>query len=90
MPSCISKYRFARVRISFLASNIVDGAWKPLQVDPRGQQDKIGRSHSDMLSCMSKYRISIHASKIISADWKLLKADLVGQISKTCMKVYIE
>ena len=33
----MSKYRFVRVRISFLKSKIMPGTWRPLEADPGGQ-----------------------------------------------------
>ena len=33
MPSCMSKYRFVRVRIPILMSNIIAGNWRPLEAD---------------------------------------------------------
>jgi hypothetical protein len=33
----MSKYRFVRVRISFLKSKIMPVTWRPLEVDPGGQ-----------------------------------------------------
>ena len=33
----MSKYRFIRVRISILTSEIVSGTWMPLEADPGGQ-----------------------------------------------------
>ena len=33
MPSCMSKYRFVRVRISILMSKIISGNWGPLEAD---------------------------------------------------------
>ena len=37
MPSCMSKYRFVRVRISILTIKIVSGTWRLLEADPVGQ-----------------------------------------------------
>ena len=37
MPSCMSKYRFVRVRISILTIKIMSGTWRPLEADPGGQ-----------------------------------------------------
>ena len=37
IPSCMSKYRFLRVRISILTSKIITGTWRPLEADPGGQ-----------------------------------------------------
>ena len=39
MPSCMSKCRFVRVRISILTLKIIDGTWGLLEVDLGGQQD---------------------------------------------------
>ena len=80
MPSCMSKYRFVRVRISFLKSKIMPGTWRPLEADPGGQQVQLGRYHLGMPSCTSKYRfvrvsISILKSKIILDTSRLLEAD---------------
>ena len=36
-PSCMSKYRFDRVRISILTSKTISATWKPLKADPGGQ-----------------------------------------------------
>jgi hypothetical protein len=35
----MSKYIFFRVSISFLKSKIIDGIWRPLEVEPGGQQE---------------------------------------------------
>ena len=37
MPSCMSKHRFVRVRISILKSKVMPGTWRPLEADPGGQ-----------------------------------------------------
>ena len=37
MPSCMSKYRFVRVRISILTIKIMSGTWRLLEADPGGQ-----------------------------------------------------
>ena len=37
MPSCMSKYRFVRARISILTIKIMSGTWRLLEADPRGQ-----------------------------------------------------
>ena len=34
MSSCMSKFRFFRVRISILTSKIISGTWRPLEADP--------------------------------------------------------
>ena len=39
MFTCMFKYRFFRLSISFLKSKIIDRIWSPLEVDPGGQQD---------------------------------------------------
>ena len=36
MHSCMSKYRFVRVRISILVLKIISGTWRPLEADPGG------------------------------------------------------
>ena len=54
MPSCMSKYRFVRVRISILVLKIISGTWRPLEADPGGRwrlileasQVQILRSHT--------------------------------------------
>ena len=53
-PSCMSKYRFVRARISILMSKIISGTWRPLEasyVHCAGLE--VARN---MPSCMSKYR----------------------------------
>ena len=34
MPSCLSKYRCFRVRISILTMKMISGTWRPLEDDP--------------------------------------------------------
>ena len=67
MPSCISKGRFVRVRISILPSKIISGHLEAAG----GWPDTDIEVPPNMPSCISKgrfvrVRISIHASKIIS------------------------
>ena len=37
MPSCMSKYRFVRVRILILTIKMMSGTWRPLEADLGGQ-----------------------------------------------------
>ena len=55
-PSCISKYRFVRARISILMSKIISGTWRPLEADPGCQLCTDLEVSCNMPSCMSKYR----------------------------------
>ena len=86
--SCMSKYRFVRVRSSFFVLKIISGIWRPLEADPGGQPGTDLEVTRNMHSCMSKYRfvrvrISILVLKIISGIWRPLDADSGGQPVQT-------
>ena len=84
MPSCMSKYRCFRVRISLLTSKIISGTWRLIL---EASQVQIGRILLGMLLCMSKYRfvgvrILILISKVMSGTrgrWKLILEACSGQ-----------
>ena len=51
----MTKYRFVMVKIKIHESEIMFGAWRPLEAVEVGQV-QIGRSYFGIPSCMSKYR----------------------------------
>ena len=91
MLSCMSKYRFVRVRISLLTSKIISGTWRLIL---EASQVQIGRLHLGMLSCMSKYRfvgvrILILISKVMSGTRRPLEADPGGLQWSHLVKLHI-
>ena len=77
MLSCMSKYRFVRVKISILVSKLIYCIWRPLEADPGGQPGTDFEITHNIHSCMSKYRfvrvrISILVLKIISGSCRLI------------------
>ena len=85
MHSCMSKYRFVRVRISILVLKIISGIWSPLEADPGGQPGTDLEVSYNMLSGMSIYwffrvRISILMSNIISSSCRLILEAIIFEI----------
>ena len=85
MHSCMSKYRFVRVRSSFFVLKIISGIWRPLEADPGGQPGTDLEVSYNMLSCMSIYgffrvRISILMSNITSSSCRLILEAIIFDI----------